>query len=106
LRPEPVGDVFVRVDEYVSHVTARIPVAGDNEVPGVTRIRLKRIRESLALAPGITEDDDRLTFVEWGVDYSEALAWSVTSVHAPIRNVAPDGTRMMLMGSHIYLQLS
>ncbi len=39
LPPELFGDVGARVDEDVSHVTATILIAGDDEVPGVTRIR-------------------------------------------------------------------
>jgi len=48
LIPELLADVATGVDEYVSHVTATILVAGDDEVPGVTwvsRFRSSRMRE-------------------------------------------------------------
>ena len=33
-----LADVAARVDEDVSHETARVLVAGDDEIPGITRI--------------------------------------------------------------------
>jgi hypothetical protein len=35
---ELIADIATGIDKYVSYVTARILVAGDDEVPGVTRI--------------------------------------------------------------------
>jgi hypothetical protein len=40
LLPELLDNVAFRVDEYVSHVPTTILVAGDDEVPGITRIVL------------------------------------------------------------------
>ncbi len=40
LLPELLGDVAAGVDEDVSHVPATALVAGDDEVPGITRIGL------------------------------------------------------------------
>jgi len=48
LLPELLADVATGVDEYVSHVTATILVAGDDEVPGftwVSRLRSSRMQE-------------------------------------------------------------
>ena len=103
LHPELLDDVAVRVDEYVSHVTATILVAGDDEVPGVTRICLSiRGCECLALTVGITEDDERGSGREI-VYYAVVGAWSVPSVRTA-GDIAPDGTRMIMIG-HSFVSL-
>ena len=90
LRPELLVDVASRVDEYVSHETARVMVADDDEVPVVTRIRPKRVRECLGVALGITEDGDLLMSMDSVYDGSRVGLWSAVSVHAP--GVFPDDT--------------
>jgi hypothetical protein len=104
LLPELLGDVVAGVDVYVSHVTARILVASDDEVPGVTRILMSmRVNEFHAFAPGITEDDERLTCLERSADFSGVFVRFGVSVHA-IRGVAPDGT-CMIMNGHSFVSL-
>ena len=95
LRSELLADVAARVDEYVSHETAKILVAGDDEVPGVTRRRrMQRVLESLGGARGITEDGDMLTSMESAYYCVGIGLWSAVSVH--VRGVLPDGTWMIV----------
>lgn len=97
LRPELLGDVAAGVDEYVRHVLTTILVAGDDEVPDVTRIRLSIWgRECLALAMGITQDDERCSCLEC-VDYTEVGTWSVPPVRT-VRGVVPNVTRVIMIG--------
>src|SRR5215472_5091354 len=93
--PELLADVTIGVDEDVSHVAARILVADDDEVPGVTPIcDSKRVREFHGGTQGITEDDERLTWLERRAYYRKVGAWSAPSVRI-IRGVFPDRTCMM-----------
>jgi len=76
LLPELLGDVAIGVDVYVSYITATILVAGDDEVPGVTRISdSKRVYEFLGGTQGITEDGERLPCRE-SVDFRGCSVWS------------------------------
>ena len=94
LLPQLLGDVAASVDEDISHITARVLVASDDEVPGSTRIRYSiRVRECFGITPGIAEDDELLTWTET-VDERVVGAWSGPSVHLA-RSVAPDSTCMI-----------
>ena len=97
LRPELLGSVAACIHEDVGHVPATILVAGDDEVPNVTRIRLSiRSRECLVLALGITEDDERCSCWK-GVDDTEVGTWSVPPVRTA-GDVVPNGTGMIMSG--------
>lgn len=97
LRPELLGGVAACVHEDVGHVPATILVAGDDEVPDVTRIRLSiRGRECLALAMGITEDDERCSCRE-GVDDIVVGTWSVPPVRTA-GDIVPNVTGMIMIG--------
>jgi len=101
LLPELLGDIAASVDEDISHIPARVLVAGDDEVPGSTRIRYSiRVRECFIITQGIAEDNELLTCMET-VDESEIRAWSAPSMHVA-RGVAPNCTCMI---SHRFVDL-
>ena len=104
LRPELLGDIAISVDEDVRHETATILVAGDDEIPGITRILMSmRVNEFLGVAMGITEDGDTLTSIDSVYYCSGVGLWSPVSVHAP--GVLPDGT-WMIVHSFVSLHFS
>jgi hypothetical protein len=78
LLPKLLDDITPSVNEDVSHITASILVAGYDEIPGITGIRLKRVRECHRFTLGITEEDERLACLE-RVDDSVFFARSVCS---------------------------
>jgi len=102
LLPELLGDVTTRINEDVSHVCARILVAGDDEIPGITGIRLKRVRECHGFTLGITEDDEGLTCLE-RVDDCIVFARSGASVHT-LCGVTPDVPFVIMVG-HTFANL-
>src|SRR5262245_33307129 len=89
-----LGDVAAPVDEDVRHIASNVLVADDDEIPGITSIRMcTRGCECHGVTQGITEDDERLTCLQ-RVDDLEGGAWSTPSVH--VARVAPDGTGMIM----------
>ena len=102
LLPKLLDDVPTCVNEDVSHVPATILVTGHDEIPGVTGIRLKRIRECHGFTLGITEDDEGLTRLE-RVDDCVVFTRSGAPVHT-LRGVAPDGPFVIMVG-HTFVNL-
>ena len=103
LRPELLGSVAACIHKDIGHIPATILVAGDDEVPDVTRIRLSiRSRECLALAMGITEDNERCPCRE-GVDDTKVGTWPVPPVRTA-GDVVPNVTAMIMNG-HNYASL-
>src|SRR5215469_14480963 len=91
-----LGDLTARIDEDVSHVAARILVAGNDKVPGITRIGMSTWgREGHRIPQGITEDEERLPCRQ-RVDELEVRARSTPAVH--VAGVAPNGTAMIMRG--------
>src|SRR5689334_8685022 len=80
LLTELLGDLAAAVNEDVSDVAARVLVARDDEVPGVTRIRLSiRCRPGHGFAMGIAEDDERRPGREIIDGWIVTGAWSAPS---------------------------
>jgi hypothetical protein len=106
LLPELLTDVATGVDEYVSYVPATILVAGDDEVPGVTRrmCRINRVRECLCVTQGITEDDEFIICMESADFRSGVMGGIGVSVHAIRAHGFPDSTVMIMIG-HSFVSL-
>lgn len=96
LLSELLGGVTARVNEDVCHIPARILVAGHDEIPGITRIRLKWVREGYGFTLRITEDHQGLTCLE-RVNGSIVFARSGASVH-PLHGIAPDDPFVIMYG--------